>query len=283
MLVVDPQSDVIDVLNRLAAKEGWNLKQASDNQMALSLVAQNAFDLIITSQRTSGQEDLELLRRMRRIRSHIRMIILTQTGTPEEVIASLREDVFSYFSTPVEDWFLADMVRIAMVQPAWDDGIEVVSATPHWVQLLARCTPETAARLVQFLRQSDLPQGEKEDVATAANEILLNAMEHGGKFDPNQYVEITYLRTKRAVTCRVKDPGEGFSFEELQHAAIKNPPGDLFSHIAYREEKGIRVGGYGMLLAEKLVDELMYGEQGNDVILIKYLDRASGRSKLVDG
>lgn len=32
-------------------------------------------------------------------------------------------------------------------------------------------------------------------------------------------------------------------------------------------------GGFGILLAKKLVDELIYDEKGNDVLLVKYLDR----------
>jgi hypothetical protein len=28
----------------------------------------------------------------------------------------------------------------------------------------------------------------------------------------------------------------------------------------------------GILLAKKLVDELIYGEKGNEVVLVKYLD-----------
>jgi anti-sigma regulatory factor (Ser/Thr protein kinase) len=262
-------------LQALLSEEGWDVRQAPDNRTALSLVKKAHFDLIITSQRTSGREDLELLRKIRGIRPHTRMIVLTDRKTPEEVIAALREDVFSYFSAPFCVDALMCMVRLAMTEPYWDDGIEVIAATPNWIRLLARCTIGTASRLIQFLRQSDLPLGDKEDFASAAHEILLNAMEHGGKFRPDQYLEIGYLRTKRAVTCRVKDPGTGFSLEELRHAAINNAPGDPCGHIFVRETQGLRPGGFGILLSMKLVDELIYGEQGNDVILIKYLEPQS--------
>jgi len=47
----------------------------------------------------------------------------------------------------------------------------------------------------------------------------------------------------------------------------------LFSHMTVREERGLRPGGFGMLLVKKLVDELIYDEKGNDVVLIKYLDQ----------
>ena len=103
----------------------------------------------------------------------------------------------------------------------------------------------------------------------------MNAIEHGAHFDPSQHVEIAYLRTKYAVACRVKDPGQGFSLEELRHAAIANPPDDALLHLEERKKQGLRPEGFGILLAMHAVDEVIYGESGNDVILIKYLD---GRS-----
>ena len=129
------------------------------------------------------------------------------------------------------------MVRAAIASPCWDDGIEILSATPAWVRLLARCDISTADRLVQFLRgvrEPNVPEG----IISAFKEILLNAMEYGGNFDSSQHVEISFLRARRAVACRVKDPGQGFSLEELRHAAINSPPGDLISYVAVREAQG---------------------------------------------
>lgn len=57
----------------------------------------------------------------------------------------------------------------------------------------------------------------------AFREMLLNAIEHGGKLDASQHVEVSYIRTQRMVLCKVKDPGTGFSLEELKHSALANP------------------------------------------------------------
>ncbi len=164
-------------------------------------------------------------------------------------------------------------MRQALDSPCWDDGIEVLSATPEWIKLCVRCDIPTADRLLQFMREiSDLPEEETNNVSVAFREMLMNAMEHGGHFDPEQYVEIAYVRTKHMVMCRIKDPGKGFSLEEVRHAAIANPPDDPTRHISARDEKGMRPGGFGVLLAKNLVDDLIYGEKGNEVLLIKYLN-----------
>jgi hypothetical protein len=39
----------------------------------------------------------------------------------------------------------------------------------------------------------------------------------------------------------------------------------------------MRPGGYGLLLASGTVNELIYNEIGNEVLLVKYVDSASGR------
>jgi ActR/RegA family two-component response regulator/anti-sigma regulatory factor (Ser/Thr protein kinase) len=272
VLVVDSSPGVNVMLTRVLADEGWNIQRAVDNRTVLSLVRDSPFDLIITGQKTCAKEDVKLLREIRSVRPHVRMIILTDESTPAEVIEAVRAGVFSYFCPPYTRGGLADMVHLAMTQPVWDDGIEIVSATPKWVRLIVRCDLLTADRLVQFLRAgSTLPEGEKEDVIYAFHEILLNAMEHGAHFDPSQYVEVAFLRGRQLMICRVKDPGEGFSLDEIRHAAFNSMPGDLFTHLTVREEQGLRPGGFGVLLAKKLVDEVIYSEKGNDVLLIKHL------------
>jgi anti-sigma regulatory factor (Ser/Thr protein kinase)/CheY-like chemotaxis protein len=258
------------------AGEGWSIRRVADNQTILSLALANPFDLIITASKSRGPEDIQLLRKIRSVRPHMRLIILTDEWTPGDVVAAMREHAFSYFSGPFEPSALAEMVQWAMASPCWDDGIEVFSATPAWVQVRARCDVATANRLVQFLRggkDPDIPAADREDITLAFREILLNAMEYGGHFDPSHFVEISYIRAHRAVVCRVKDPGQGFSLEELHHAAINSPVDDLFSHVAVREARGLRPGGFGLLMSQRLVDELIYNEEGNDVLLVKYLAR----------
>lgn len=279
-LVVDSGSEIDELLTRVLTKEGWRIQHIADNQDVLAHARENPVDLIITGRKTRGPEDVELLRRIRCVRPHVRLIILTDQWTPGDVIEAMRLGAFSYFSAPFQPSALVEMVRAAMAEPCWDDGIEILSATPNWVRLTTRCDVATADRLVQFLRgikDPSIPEQDLDDVISAFREILLNAIEHGAHFDRSQHVEISFVHSRRAITCRVKDPGQGFSLSELRHAAKDSSPEDLFRHVAVREEEGLRPGGFGMLMAKKLVDEVIYGEKGNDVVLIKYLDGPESR------
>ena len=54
---------------------------------------------------------IELLRKIRSARAHVRLIILTDRFTPGDVISAMREGAFSYFSAPFDASELAAMVR----------------------------------------------------------------------------------------------------------------------------------------------------------------------------
>jgi anti-sigma regulatory factor (Ser/Thr protein kinase) len=118
-----------------------------------------------------------------------------------------------------------------------------------------------------------LPEDVREAVAYAFRELLMNAVEWGGKLDPNRRVRIACVRTKRMLLFRIADPGEGFDIDGLRHAAISYPD-DPIRHLEVREEKGLRPGGFGLAMTRSLVDELIYNEARNEVIFVKYLDAA---------
>jgi len=272
-LVVGGDSQIEAELREILESDAWAIQRAPNNATALLMAQKKGFDLILTSEKTSGKEDIELLRKIRRIRPHTRLIILADQSTPGDVITSMREHAFSYFSKLYSPDALAVMIRHAMEEPCWDDGIDVLSATPEWIRILARCDLKTADRVLQFFDEiAELPTPERIAVGMAFREMLVNAIEHGGRLDPNQQVEISYIRARHMVKCRISDPGEGFTLDEIPHAAIANPSDDPVRHVEFRNAQGMRPGGFGVLLAQKLVDQLVYNEQGNEVALIKYLD-----------
>ena len=58
---------------------------------------------------------------------------------------------------------------------------------------------------------------------------------------------------------------------------------DLFSHLRVREQQGLRPGGFGVMLAKKLVDDVLYSERGNDVLLVKYLEQPAPALETANG
>lgn len=152
-------------------------------------------------------------------------------------------------------------------------GVEVVSMLPEWVELRVPCDLVAIPLLQNLLMQleADLPSEICEAISYAFREMLSNAVEYGGRLDPQKLVEVRFVRLRRAVICRVKDPGNGFDPTRLGHAAINNPNNDPIRHASVRESKGLRGGGFGILITSQLVDELVYNERHNEVLFVKYL------------
>jgi anti-sigma regulatory factor (Ser/Thr protein kinase) len=119
-----------------------------------------------------------------------------------------------------------------------------------------------------------LPEENRDTIAMAFRELLLNAVEWGGKFDPNRKVRIAYIRSSRLLLYRVADPGPGFQFGRLTHAAVGQPEESPFAHMTVRDELGIRPGGFGIAMTRAIADELIYNEAQNEVLFIKYLPEA---------
>jgi anti-sigma regulatory factor (Ser/Thr protein kinase) len=278
-LVVGADPDLNDLLLKILKPGFWTIHQVPTNQAALQAANGKKFELIITDENTSGREDVDLLRKIRLLSPHTRLIILATESTPADVLASMREHAFSFFSKPYSFAQLGNMIQMATEAPCWDDGIELQSSTAEWIKLQVRCQVRTADRLLQFMKEiSDLPDGEREEVGMAFREILLNAIEHGGGLNPENYVEVEYVRARRMVSCRISDSGPGFTLDEISHAAVANPYDDPIRHAAVRDKLGLRPGGFGILLARQLVDQVIYGQDGNDVLLIKYLDKSQPRT-----
>jgi anti-sigma regulatory factor (Ser/Thr protein kinase) len=198
---------------------------------------------------------------------------MTSDDAPETLLIAVREQAFKYVHKPVTPPVLLETVREALEAPD-QPPIEVTSATAQWVELLVPCTREAAERIQEVMARLDanLAPDVRDSIAYAFRELLLNAVEWGGRLDPNRKVRIACLRSKRMLMYRIADPGPGFKIEELPHAAISYGPDDPIAHMQVRDEKGIRPGGFGLLTVRAAVDELLYNEKRNEVVFIKYLD-----------
>lgn len=154
--------------------------------------------------------------------------------------------------------------------------IETIASTDNWVTFVIPSDLPHGDEAMAILHASplvvDLPwsAAATENFFSAAREVLMNAIEHGGRLDPNKRIRIDLMRTARALHCFVKDPGAGFHIQGLPHVAVNNPSDDAVRHILVREKEGLRPGGYGIMLARNFVDEMIYNEHGNEVMLVKY-------------
>jgi anti-sigma regulatory factor (Ser/Thr protein kinase) len=250
------------------------IETCGGNMEALCRLRARAYDVVVTDPSTPMPDSLPVARELQAARPGVRVIVLASEATPADIIDAIRAQVFACFTAPFDDREVADIARQALEQPHAGDGIELVSGLPHWITLRVACGLVTAERLVRFMTEyrSDVPEEQRDLLMAAFREMLMNAMEHGAGFDPEKVVEVSAARTKRAIVYHFRDPGDGFDRRGLPDAPLTTHE-ELIAHFDTREQQGkTRPGGFGMLIVKQIVDEVVYNERGNEVLLIKYLD-----------
>ena len=272
LLLIDADPTVQGYLYGLLKRDDREIRQVPGSKEALNLLRTGPVDLVLAGQGNNGFDGLALLRRVRSIRPATKVILTGETDPPL-ILAAIRQRAFGYLHRPLAPGPLGELVQQALDCETWQDDIRVVSARPEWITLDVRCKIDAADRTTNFLREitAHLSAQAGEDIASAFRELLMNAIEHGGKNDPHKRVRTSILHTARSIIVHIHDPGTGFSLDFLPHAAISNPVDSPIRHVEVRAEEGRRPGGFGILLIRNLVDELLYNERGNAVLFVKYL------------
>ena len=279
ILVADDDRTTRFAICSMLRKAGYAVTSVQNGALALRKIQQMNFDLAFLDIWMPELTGLEVLARVRLGESHPKVVIMTSDGTPESVLTAVREQAYAYLSKPFPPREAVEVAQRALRQDA-SPPIEVVSAKPHWVELLIPCTREAAERIESFLMKldTDLPDEQRDTIGLAFRELLMNAVEWGGKLDPNRKVRIAYLRSTHILLYRIADPGPGFNFKELVHAAVGQPTGEPLAHVSVRDQLGIRPGGFGIAMIRAIADELLYNEAQNEVIFIKYLSVPAPRT-----
>jgi DNA-binding response OmpR family regulator len=279
ILVVDDDPELHDLISFAIEREGYEVLHAMNAFEGLDIIERQRVDLALLDVMMPKMDGLTMLSRLREHNNDLRVIIMTALTTPETAVSALRDQACDFLAKPFDIQQLLSAIKAAFELAPQEIGIEVLSARPEWIELRVPCDVAAIGPLERLMAQlkTDLPRITRESVTYAFSEMLRNAIEYGGKNDPKKFVEVGYLRSPRVIMYRIKDPGEGFTIESLFQpegaiAAFLNPQGDPIHHERVREEQGMRPGGFGILIARDMVDEMIYNERHNEVVLIKYLE-----------
>jgi DNA-binding response OmpR family regulator len=273
ILLVEDERVTRHRIEKVLADAGHRVTSVSNATDALEALEQTTVDLMVLDVWLPEMSGLELLSRLGS-ETRPRVIVITADDTSQTLLEAVRADAYELVRKPIEPEELLATVERALRGSRRTPPIRVISAKPNWVELAVPCDRESAERIQSFLSRldADLDPAVREAVGRVFREMLLNAVEWGGKLDPSREVRVTYLRAKKMILYRIADPGEGFRFEEIDHAAVTNTDDAPMGHVDAREKKGLRPGGFGILMSQTLADELLYNEAQNEVVFVKYLE-----------
>jgi len=115
ILVVDDESNILDVVELYLLREGYKVLRAADGSTALNLYAQHKPDLVILDVMLPQMDGLEVLRRIRMQGSSAAPVIMLTAKTQEEdKLTGLEDGADDYITKPFSPRELVARVKVAL-------------------------------------------------------------------------------------------------------------------------------------------------------------------------
>lgn len=119
ILIADDQPDVLQALRLLLKGEGMNADTVSSPAEVVGAVEQSDYDLILmdmnyTRDTTSGQEGLDLLKRVRSMDESLPIVVMTAWGSVEGAVEAMRRGAKDYVEKPWDDGRMLATIRTQM-------------------------------------------------------------------------------------------------------------------------------------------------------------------------
>ncbi len=132
-LIIDDEIGICTSLEALLVKDGHRVSVANRGDLALSLVADNEFDIIFADLRLPDMNGLDIIPEIRRRLPNAQIIVMTGFATIETAVSAIKMGAYDYLPKPLSPDTVRITTRRAIERLALTD--EIV----HLRQELAQC------------------------------------------------------------------------------------------------------------------------------------------------
>lgn len=116
ILIVDDEESVRDSLYSWFLEDGFRVECAENAKKALLILESDRFDIILADMKMPGMDGLEMLRRIKAIRSDSIVIVMTAFATVDTAVKALKDGAFDYVTKPFDPDDLTHLIRNATRQ-----------------------------------------------------------------------------------------------------------------------------------------------------------------------
>ena len=201
------------------------------------------------------------------------VVMVTARAEREDRLRGLAVGANEYVTKPFTVEQLNDAIDRAL---AWELDLRRRGARGeiHFqLQSDARHLEQLNDMLSSLFLHGGLSAEHARQLTTAVREMGANAIEWGHRRNRDMVLHVRYRIEPDRVVITIQDNGPGFDPADLPHAADGEDP---VRHMEVRNERGLRPGGFGILMARGMVDEMTYNQTGNEVTLVKYYNGRAG-------
>jgi two-component system OmpR family response regulator len=268
-LIVEDERDTGELLAEILRRRGFEPTLLLEGKPAVPWIRAHRPDLVLLDLMLPDRDGYEICEDLKldRQTNLIPIIMVTARDLPQDRLHGLQVGANAYLTKP----FSVEQLESAMHEVlAWREELQR-SGTEGEIHFQLNSATQYLEELNHLLASlflfSGLTEHQVRELAMAVRELGSNAIEWGHRKQEQRIVTVTYRIDPAKVTIVIRDTGPGFDPSNLPHAARTEDP---LGHLPVRETLGIREGGFGILMARGLVDELHYNEAGNEARLVKY-------------
>jgi len=163
ILIVDDEVGMREYLLVALEREGYSIDSAGDGMEALDKFKKGRYDLVLEDLRMPKMDGIELLRRMKEIRSGVPVIVMTAFSAWDNAVEAMRLGAFDYLKKPFDNYEIKAVIRRALGLSerrlsAASDGKEMVyldnfignsEAVKDIRKLIQRISPTDSTVLIQ--------------------------------------------------------------------------------------------------------------------------------------
>jgi len=126
ILIVDDEESVRDSLYNWFIEDGYRVEVAENANRALSMLESDSFDIILADIKMPGMDGLEMLRRIKILKSESIVIVMTAFATVDTAVQALKDGAFDYVTKPFDPDDLSHLIRNASKQISLSDENETL-------------------------------------------------------------------------------------------------------------------------------------------------------------
>jgi DNA-binding response OmpR family regulator len=271
-LIVEDDPDPAYLLAEYLRRRGYTPTVLTEGKQAVAWVREHQPDLILLDLMLPDVDGFSICENLKleRDTNLIPIIMVTALDEHKHEVHGLQVGANRYLTKPFTLEQLQGAINDVM---AWREGLQGrgTAGEVHFrLQSDTEYLNELNSLLAALFFHSGLSEAQSKQLTMAVRELGTNAIEWGHQKQLDRIVTVTYHIDAEKITIVIRDTGPGFNPKEVPHAAHEEDP---ISHMMVREALGLREGGFGILIARGLVDDLKYNESGNEVRLVKYFPR----------
>jgi DNA-binding NtrC family response regulator len=126
ILIVDDEESVRDSLYNWFIEDGYHVECAQNAKKALTTLESESFDIILADIKMPGMDGLEMLRRIKLLKSDSIVIVMTAFATVDTAVQALKDGAFDYVTKPFDPDDLSHLIRNASKQISLADENEAL-------------------------------------------------------------------------------------------------------------------------------------------------------------